>query len=87
VVSNHIDIITVLTYCVNCGITRVMYGLTQVEIAQRLGINRSAVCRMLSGAYAVRHSTIKRLAEVVGRTELEVAQWMYCKRAGQPLPE
>jgi transcriptional regulator with XRE-family HTH domain len=64
-----------------------MYGLTQVEIAQRLGINRSAVCRMLSGAYAVRHSTIKRLAEAVGRTENEVAQWMYCKRAGKPLPE
>lgn len=64
-----------------------MYGLTQVEIAQRLGINKSAVCRILSGAYAVRSSTIERLSLVVGRTETEIAHWLYCKRAGQPLPE
>jgi hypothetical protein len=45
------------------------------------------VCRMLSGAYAVRISTIKRIADVVGRTEIEVAHWLHCKRAGQQLPQ
>jgi transcriptional regulator with XRE-family HTH domain len=64
-----------------------MYGFTQVEIAERLGINKSAVCRMLSGAYAVRISTIKRIADVVGRTETEVSHWLHCKRAGQTLPQ
>lgn len=57
-----------------------MYGFTQVEIAERLGINKSAVCRMLSGAHAVRISTIKRIAKVVGRSEYDVHQWILCKR-------
>ena len=64
-----------------------MYGMTQVEIAERLGINKSAVCRMLSGAYAVRQSTVKRIADVIGRTEYEVQLWILCKRTGQNLPE
>jgi transcriptional regulator with XRE-family HTH domain len=64
-----------------------MYGMTQVEIAERLGINKSAVCRMLSGAHAVRQSTVKRIADVIGRTEYEVQLWILCKRTGQNLPE
>ena len=64
-----------------------MYGMTQVEIAERLGINKSAVCRMLSGAYAVRQSTVKRIADVIGRTEYEVQLWILCKRTGQTLPQ
>jgi transcriptional regulator with XRE-family HTH domain len=64
-----------------------MYGITQVEIAERLGINKSAVCRMLSGAYAVRQSTVKRIAEAIGRSEYEVQLWILCKRTGQNLPE
>ena len=64
-----------------------MYGKTQVEIAERLGINKSAVCRMLSGAHAVRQSTVKRIADVIGRTEYEVQLWILCKRTGQNLPE
>ena len=64
-----------------------MYGMTQVEIAERLGINKSAVCRMLSGAHAVRQSTVKRIADVIGRTEYEVHLWILCKRTGQNLPE
>ena len=64
-----------------------MYGMTQVEIAERLGINKSAVCRMLSGAHAVRQSNVKRIADVIGRTEYEVQLWILCKRTGQNLPE
>jgi transcriptional regulator with XRE-family HTH domain len=64
-----------------------MYGMTQVEIAERLGINKSAVCRMLSGAHAVRQSTVKRIADVIGRTEYEVQLWILCKRTGQTLPQ
>ena len=64
-----------------------MYGMTQVEIAERLGINKSAVCRMLSGAYAVRQSTVKRIADAIGRSEYEVQLWILCKRTGQNLPE
>ena len=64
-----------------------MYGMTQVEIAERLGINKSAVCRMLSGAYAVRQSTVKRIADAIGRSEYEVQLWILCKRTGQTLPQ
>ena len=64
-----------------------MYGMTQVEIAERLGINKSAVCRMLSGAYAVRQSTVKRIADAIGRSEYDVQLWILCKRPGQNLPE
>ena len=64
-----------------------MYGMTQVEIAERLGINKSAVCRMLSGAHAVRQSTVKRIADAIGRSEYEVQLWILCKRTGQTLPE
>jgi transcriptional regulator with XRE-family HTH domain len=64
-----------------------MYGMTQVEIAERLGINKSAVCRMLSGAYAVRQSTVKRIADAIGRSEYDVQLWILCKRTGQTLPQ
>lgn len=64
-----------------------MYGMTQVEIAERLGINKSAVCRMLSGAHAVRQSTVKRIADAIGRSEYDVQLWILCKRTGQNLPE
>ena len=64
-----------------------IYGHTQVEIAEKLGIHKSAVCRMLSGGHAVRQSTIKRIADAIGRTEYEVAQLILCKRMGQTLPE
>jgi transcriptional regulator with XRE-family HTH domain len=64
-----------------------MYGMTQVEIAERLGINKSAVCRMLSGAHAVRQSTVKRIADAIGRSEYEVQLWILCKRTGQTLPQ
>jgi transcriptional regulator with XRE-family HTH domain len=64
-----------------------MYGMTQVEIAERLGINKSAVCRMLSGAHAVRQSTVKRIADAIGRSEYDVQLWILCKRTGQTLPQ
>ena len=64
-----------------------IYGHTQVHIAQALGIHKSAVCRMLSGAHAVRQSTVKRIADAIGRTEYEVQLWILCKRTGQNLPE
>ena len=64
-----------------------IYGHTQVHIAQALGIHKSVVCRMLSGTHAVRHSTVKRIADCIGRSEYEVMLWILCKRTGQTLPE
>jgi DNA-binding LacI/PurR family transcriptional regulator len=64
-----------------------IYGHTQVDIATKLGIHKSAVCRMLSGAHAVRQSTVKRIADAIGRSEYEVQLWILCKRAGQTLPQ
>ena len=58
-----------------------------MDIAEKLGIHKSAVCRMLSGAYAVRQSTVKRIADAIGRSEYDVQLWILCKRTGQTLPQ
>jgi len=77
-----------LTYSVNHVYNDDMiYGHTQVDIAEKLGIHKSAVCRMLSGAHAVRQSTVKRIADAIGRSEYEVQLWILCKRTGQTLPQ
>ena len=41
-------------------------GLTQNELADRLGINRVSLCRLLSDKNDMRVSTIKKIAEAIG---------------------
>ena len=41
-------------------------GLTQNELADRLGINRVSLCRLLSDKNDIRISTIKKIAEAIG---------------------
>lgn len=43
-------------------------GLSQTEIAARMGTSQSAVARLESGALDVRLSTLERYAAAVGRT-------------------
>ena len=41
-------------------------GLTQNELAERLGINRVSLCRLLSDKNDMRISTIKKIADAIG---------------------
>ena len=41
-------------------------GLTQNELAERLGINRVSLSRLLSDKNDMRISTIKKIAEAIG---------------------
>ena len=41
-------------------------GLTQNELADRLGINRVSLCRLLSDKNDMRISTIKKIADAIG---------------------
>jgi predicted transcriptional regulator len=47
---------------------RVSLGLTQTDVAARMGTSQSAVARIEAGALDVRMSTIERYADAVGRT-------------------
>jgi transcriptional regulator with XRE-family HTH domain len=44
------------------------HGLSQTEIAARMGTSQSAVARLERGDVDVRLSTLERYAEAVGRT-------------------
>ena len=46
--------------------TRVALGLSQTEVAARMGTSQSAVARLESGAADVRASTLERYAAAVG---------------------
>lgn len=50
---------------------RVALGLTQTEVAARMGTSQSAVARVESGASDVRLSTLERYAAAVG----QVVDW------------
>ena len=41
-------------------------GLTQNELAERLGINRVSLCRLLSDKNDMRVSTMKKIADAIG---------------------
>ena len=41
-------------------------GLTQNELAERLGINRVSLCRLLSYKNDMRISTMKKIADAIG---------------------
>lgn len=41
-------------------------GLKQNELADRLGINRVSLCRLLSDKNDMRMSTIKKIADAIG---------------------
>ena len=47
-------------------IQRVVAGLSQTEVAARMGTSQSAVARLESGAVDVRASTLERYAAAVG---------------------
>lgn len=47
---------------------RVELGLTQSEVAIRMGTSQSAVARLESGALDARLSTIERYAAAIGQT-------------------
>lgn len=42
------------------------YGLTQIELADRLGINRVSVSRLLSDKNDMRTSTLIKIANAIG---------------------
>ncbi|MBQ8889816.1 MAG: helix-turn-helix transcriptional regulator [Bacteroidaceae bacterium] len=42
------------------------YGITQTELAERLGINRVSVSRLFSEKNDMRSSTIMKIAEAIG---------------------
>ena len=42
------------------------YGLTQTDLANRLGINRVSVSRLLSDKNDLRFSTIEKIASAIG---------------------
>ncbi|MGH8981916.1 MAG: helix-turn-helix domain-containing protein [Acidimicrobiales bacterium] len=50
---------------------RVALGLTQTEVAARMGTSQSAVARVESGASDVRFSTLERYAAALG----QVVDW------------
>ena len=47
--------------------TRVALGLSQTEVAARMGTSQSAVARLESGAADIRLSTAERYAAAIGR--------------------
>lgn len=42
------------------------YGITQIELAERLGINRVSVSRLLSDKNDMRTSTLIKIAKAIG---------------------
>ncbi len=47
---------------------RLSLGLSQTEVAARMGTSQSAVARLESGASDIRLSTLERYAQAVGRS-------------------
>jgi transcriptional regulator with XRE-family HTH domain len=66
---------------------RIALGLTQTEVAARMGTSQSAVARMEAGDSDLRLSTVERYAAAVGF----VVDWTLRSDAGappgRPLPE
>ena len=68
-------------------------GLTQNELAERLGINRVSLCRLLSDKNDMRFSTMKKIAEAIGcdvaefftPTETEDHNTITCPHCGAKL--
>ena len=48
------------------------YGISQTELADRLGINRVSVSRLLSEKNDMRASTIEKIAKAIGCTSGEL---------------
>lgn len=48
------------------------YGISQTELADRLGINRVSVSRLLSEKNDMRASTIEKVAKAIGCTSGEL---------------
>lgn len=42
------------------------YNITQIELAERLGINRVSVSRLLSDSNDMRLSTLQKIADAIG---------------------
>jgi len=57
---------------------RIDLGLTQTEVAARMGTSQSAVARLESGSLDVRMSTLERYAAAVGH----VVRWRLEDRGG-----
>lgn len=71
------------------------YGVTQIELAERLGINRVSVSRLLSEKNDMRASTLERIAKAIGcevgeffrePTETsDTANIILCPNCGKPI--
>lgn len=48
------------------------YGITQIELAEKLGINRVSVSRLFSNSNDMRASTIEKVAKAIGCTAGEL---------------
>lgn len=48
------------------------YGITQIELAEKLGINRVSVSRLLSDNNDMRVSTIMKIANAIGCSAAEL---------------
>lgn len=62
---------------------RVSLGLTQTQVAARMGTSQSAVARVESGSSDVRLSTIERYAAAVGH----VVEWSLAESEPEQQPE
>lgn len=68
-------------------------GLTQNELAERLGINRVSLSRLLSDKNDMRFSTIKKIADAIGcdvtefftQAETEGHNTITCPHCGEKL--
>lgn len=56
----------VIKYIMKFKETLEKYGLTQTDLANRLGINRVSVSRLLSDKNDLRFSTIEKIAAAIG---------------------
>lgn len=71
------------------------YGISQTELADRLGINRVSVSRLLSEKNDMRASTIEKIAKAIGCTPGELfddemekstaAPALVCPHCGKPI--
>ena len=74
------------------------YGITQMELADRLGINRVSVSRLLSEKNDIRLSTIEKIAKAIGcniselvftdserETPIERETYIICPHCGEKI--